>query len=104
MAAHSQANFGNIRSTSNYMILVPLLNPKFAIECAAGVARTSGSGHEYEGIHTAPPKSVPDCAGRRGARPSGPARKAAPLPALSCPGTNNWHPHGGYVRLQIDSV
>jgi len=35
----------NLRTTSNSMILVPLLNPKFAIALAARCARTSGSGH-----------------------------------------------------------
>jgi hypothetical protein len=35
----------SLRTTSNSMILVPLLNPKFAIELAARCARTSGSGH-----------------------------------------------------------
>src|SRR3981081_2451891 len=34
----------NLRPISNSMILVPLLNPKFAIELAARCARTSGSG------------------------------------------------------------
>src|SRR6476469_10995969 len=34
----------NLRTISNSMILVPLLNPKFAIELAARCARTSGSG------------------------------------------------------------
>jgi hypothetical protein len=33
------------KTTSNAMILVPLLNPKFAIGFAARGARTSGSGH-----------------------------------------------------------
>src|SRR3979490_438984 len=33
------------RGTSNSMILVPLLNPKFPIAFAARCARTSGSGH-----------------------------------------------------------
>src|SRR5688572_17962194 len=33
------------RHTSNSMILVSLLNPKFAIPVAAGCMRTSGSGH-----------------------------------------------------------
>src|SRR5205085_10472480 len=35
----------NLRTTSNSIILVPLLNPKFAIAFAARCARTSGSGH-----------------------------------------------------------
>ncbi len=35
----------NLRTTSNSMILVPPLNPKFAIAFAAQCARTSGSGH-----------------------------------------------------------
>ena len=35
----------NPRTTSNSMILAPLLNPKFAIVFAARCARTSGSGH-----------------------------------------------------------
>src|SRR5207253_5171313 len=35
----------NLRTTSNTMILVPFLNPKFAIAFAARCARTSGSGH-----------------------------------------------------------
>src|SRR5437660_11582126 len=33
------------KDTSNSMILVPLLNPKFAIRLAAMVVRTSGSRH-----------------------------------------------------------
>src|SRR5262249_8447452 len=35
----------NLRTTSNSMFLVPLLNPKFATAFAAQCARTSGSGH-----------------------------------------------------------
>src|SRR2546426_11760448 len=35
----------NQRDTSNSMILVPLLNPKFAIALPARLSRTSGSGH-----------------------------------------------------------
>src|SRR2546421_12965000 len=35
----------NLRTTSNSIFLVPLLNPKFAIAFAARCARTSGSGH-----------------------------------------------------------
>ena len=35
----------NLRTTSNSMMLVPLLNPKFAIALAARCARTSGPGH-----------------------------------------------------------
>jgi hypothetical protein len=35
----------NQRDTSKSMILVPLMNPKFAIELAAIGVRTSGSGH-----------------------------------------------------------
>ena len=35
----------NLRTTSNSMILVPLLNPRFASAFAARCARTSGSGH-----------------------------------------------------------
>ena len=35
----------NQRDTSNFMILVPLLNPKFANALAAGGVRTSGSRH-----------------------------------------------------------
>src|SRR5207237_2748910 len=36
----------NQRDTSKSMILVPLLNPKFAIGLPARLSRTSGSGHE----------------------------------------------------------
>src|SRR5262245_60508115 len=36
----------NQRTTSNSMILVPLLNPKFATAFAGRCARTSGSGHQ----------------------------------------------------------
>jgi hypothetical protein len=35
----------NRRDTSNFMILVPLLNPKFATALAANCVRTSGSRH-----------------------------------------------------------
>jgi hypothetical protein len=35
----------NQRDTSNSMVLVPLLNPKFATDLAARCVRTSGSGH-----------------------------------------------------------
>ena len=44
LAARYDANFG-IGPLAHSMILVPLLNPKFAIELAARCARTSGSGH-----------------------------------------------------------
>src|SRR5437588_12374018 len=44
----------NLRTTSNSMILVPLLNPKFVIAFAARCARTSGSGHW-------PPPQPPEC-------------------------------------------
>src|SRR5207248_3471544 len=39
----------NLRTTSNSIILVPLLNPKLAIAFAARCARTSGSGHWRQG-------------------------------------------------------
>src|SRR6266508_4524165 len=39
----------NQRDTRNPIILVPLLNPKFAIGVAARLSRTSGSGH-WRGI------------------------------------------------------
>jgi hypothetical protein len=45
LAARSDTNFGIQGPLSNSMILVPLLNPKFAIAFAARCARTSGSGH-----------------------------------------------------------
>src|SRR3989454_4935644 len=35
----------NQRDTSDSIILVPLLNPKFAIGLSARLSRTSGSGH-----------------------------------------------------------
>jgi hypothetical protein len=42
---HLRLRTSESRTTSNSMILVPLLNPKFAIAFAARCARTSGSGH-----------------------------------------------------------
>ncbi len=46
LAAPHDANFGIKRDTSNSMILVPLLNPKFAAIRAARCVRTSGSRHQ----------------------------------------------------------
>ena len=42
---HPRLRTSESRTTSNSMIVVPLLNPKFAIAFAARCARTSGSGH-----------------------------------------------------------
>jgi hypothetical protein len=42
---HPRLRTSESRTTSNSIILVPLLNPKFAVERAARDARTSGSGH-----------------------------------------------------------
>jgi hypothetical protein len=42
----------NLRTTSNSMILVPLLNPKFAIAIAARCARASGSRHKPDRAFT----------------------------------------------------
>src|SRR5712691_2685284 len=42
---HTLCELRNQRDTSKSMILVPLLNPKFAIGLAARLSRTSGSGH-----------------------------------------------------------
>ena len=41
---HVQIRTSELRATRNSMVLVPLLNPKFAIAFAARCARTSGSG------------------------------------------------------------
>jgi hypothetical protein len=41
----ARSELRNQRDTSKPMILVPLLNPKFAIELAAIGVRASGSGH-----------------------------------------------------------
>ncbi len=43
---HIRTNFGIDQDTSKLIILVPLLNPKFAYERAAICARTSGSRHQ----------------------------------------------------------
>src|SRR6266508_6070171 len=43
---HIPCELRNQRDTSNSMIPVPLLNPKFAIGVPARLSRTSGSGHE----------------------------------------------------------
>jgi hypothetical protein len=45
LAATSGANFGIERTLANFMIVVPLLNPKFATEFPANAVRTSGSRH-----------------------------------------------------------
>jgi len=45
LATHLNANFGIKGTLANSMILVPLLNPKFANALAARCVRTSGSRH-----------------------------------------------------------
>src|SRR5260370_29840462 len=55
-AARTDANFGITRDTSNSMILVPLLNPKFATAFAAWHVRTSGSRHYRSPRRTGEPR------------------------------------------------
>src|SRR6476619_1931038 len=45
LAVTFRCELRNLRTTSNSMIVVPLLNPKFAIKLASRSARTSVSGH-----------------------------------------------------------
>jgi hypothetical protein len=56
-----QCELRNQRDTSNFMIPVPLLNPKFAKVLAAWCARTSGSRHQCPDSEVRPTSRQPQC-------------------------------------------
>src|SRR5437899_2498091 len=91
----------NLRTTSNSMILVPLLNPKFATAFAAQCARTSGTrrrrGRPSPAVVSSHAKTGMTADGRRHAR----IAVGADLGRAPC-GRNGARRRGGEDPCQLD--